>query len=179
MAVLSLASVKSHLNITGEQHDTELQAMLDAAVAAIGERVGPLEPVERTVRVRSTGYGLRVPGPVASITSISDMYETTLTIADLYLDADPGLVSYADGRAVPAGHYLVTYMAGRDPVPADLLLAAKELVRHFWNTQRGPTRRPGSAPSESAANSVPGAAYLLPFRVSELLKPHMPIHVGV
>jgi hypothetical protein len=54
-----------------------------------------------------------------------------------------------------------------------LLMAVKELVRHMWQTQRGPTRRPGSQPSESAANTVPGAAYLLPFRVSELIAPHL------
>lgn len=179
MAVLALADVKAYLNITDESYNGKLQDMLDAAMAAIGERVGPLTPTTRTVRARSTGRSLRLPGPAISITSIADMYGSGVTVADLYLDATPGLVSYSDGSLLPAGHYTVTYVAGRDPLPADLRLAVLELVRHFWDTQRGPTRRPGSTASETTANSVPGAAYMLPFRVAELLKPHMPIHVGV
>lgn len=179
MAVLPLADIKTHLNITGTSHDDELQGFVDAAVAAIGERVGPLEPVERTVRVRSHARGMRLPGPVVSVTSITDAWQAALTVADFYADQATGLVSYADGSTLAAGAYTVTYMAGRDPVPADLQLAVKELVRHFWQTQRGPSRRPGSTASDTTSNTVPGAAYMLPFRVSELLKPHIPIHVGV
>lgn len=178
MAVPSLAEVKSHLNITGTANDGELQGFIGAAVAAIGNRVGPLDPVERTTRVRSTGRVLRVPSPAVSLTSVVDAYGSTLTVGDLYLDKDPGLISYTDARPLALGAYTVTYMAGHDPLPADLRLAVKELVRHFWQTQRGPTRRPGSATSEAVANTVPGAAYLPPW-VSELLKPYVPIHVAV
>jgi hypothetical protein len=55
------------------------------------------------------------------------------------------------------------------------LMAIRELVRHLWRTQRGPTRRPGSEPSESVSNTVPGAAYVLPFRVVELITPHVQV----
>lgn len=179
MAVLALADVKAHLNITGTANDAELSAFVEAAVAAIGERVGPLEPVARTVRVTASRYGLRVPSPAASLTSVTDADGEVLTLADLYLEPASGLVTFNDGRAMVSRYYTVAYMAGRDPVPADLKLAVKELVRHYWQTQRGPTRRPGSTASETMANTVPGAAYALPFRVSELIKPHMPILVGV
>lgn len=179
MAVLTLAEVKSHLKITVSTYDGELQSFIDAAVAAIGERVGPLEPTSRTVRVRSFQGGFRVPAPAVSLTSVADADGTALTIGDLYLDVAPALVTTNDGTLLPSRYYTVTYVAGRDPVPDDLKLAVKELVRHFWDTQRGPSRRPGSTASEATANTVPGAAYLLPFRVSELLRPHMPILVGV
>lgn len=180
MVVLSLADAATHLNITLlGQHNAELQTMIDAAVVAISGRVGPLEPVARTVRVTPAYRYLRVPGPAISLTSVTDADGTALTLGDLYLNGGPGLVSFNDGRYFTSRYYTVVYSAGRATVPADLVMAVKELVRHLWATQRGPTRRPGSQPSESTANTVPGAAYLLPHRVSELIKPYLPVHVGV
>lgn len=179
MAVVSVAQVRSHLNISRVDNDGEIQAFIDAAVAAIGERVGPLEPTAKTVRVRPTGRILRVPAPATTLTSVVDADGVAVSPLGLFMEPASGLISANDGSTFTSGYYVVTYMAGRDPVPADLKLAVMELVRHFWDTQRGPTRRPGSTASETTANSVPGAAYLLPFRVSELLKPHMPILVGI
>lgn len=179
MAVLTLAEVKGHLNLTVATHDGELAAFIDAAEAAIAQRVGPLSPESRTLRVRPASHVLRIPTPAVSVTSVTDADGVALTVGDLFLDGASGLITYDDGTSFPSRYYTVVYLAGRDPVPADLKLAIKELVRHFWDTQRGPTRRPGSTASETASNTIPGAAYLLPFRVSELLKPHMPILVGI
>lgn len=178
MAVLALEDIKTHLNITSADNDGELQSMLAAAVAAIGERVGPLEPATRTVRVSAAGRSVLLPGPVVSVTSIVDADGNAVAVPDTYLDVAPGLVTMNDGTAFASRFYTVTYVAGRDPVPQDLQLAVKELVRHFWLTQRGPTRRPGGATSEAAANTVPGAAHMLPFRVAELIKPYVPIMVS-
>lgn len=180
MAALTLSEVKSHLNVTVLTHDAELVAFIEAAEAAIAQRVGPLTPVARTVRVSPASRVLRVPTPAASLTGVTDADGVALTVGDLFLDGASGLVSFNDGTGFTSRYYTVTYMAGRDPVPADLKLAVKELVRHFWTTQRGTGPRPGGGPlSESTSNTVPGAAYLLPFRVSELLKPHMPLLVGI
>ena len=178
MAVLTLAAAKAHLNITVSTHDDEIQGMIDSAVAAIAERVGPIEAVAKTVRVTPLARHLRVPGPAISLTSITDADGVAETLGDLYLEQGPGLISFNDGRSFASRYYTVVYSAGRATIPKDLVLAVAELVRHFWATQRGPTQRPGAKGSETMANSVPGAAYLLPFRVSELIKPHMPILVG-
>lgn len=180
MAVVSVAEVKTHLKIATEDRTGQLQSFLDAAVAAIEERVGPLEPRERTVRVRPAVGAIRLPTPAVSIASLMDADGAAVEFADdLYLDGPAGLLTTNVGICLHSHHYTVTYVAGRDPVPVDLKLAVLELVRHFWETQRGPTRRPGSSTSEATSNTVPGAAYLLPFRVSELIKPHMPILVGI
>lgn len=179
MAVVTLGKVKTHLNITSTTHDAELQGFVDAAEAAIAERVGPLVATSTTVRVRPSRRVVRVPAPAVSLTSVTDADGESLDVADLFFETATGLVSFNDGRSFASRYYTVTYVAGRDPVPADLVLAVMELVRHFWDTQRGPSRRPGSPASEGTANTVPGAAYLLPFRVSELMKPHMPILVGI
>lgn len=175
MTVLSLEDAKVHLNISGTTSDAELKAMIAAATAAIAERVGPLEPVERTVRVTPSYKALAVPSPAANLTTVTDSNGTSLTVADLYLDKRPGLITYGDGQAFTANWYDVTYDYGRDPCPPDLVLAVMEMVRHLWtSSQRGPGRRPGSTAGDETANTIPGAAYLLPFRVSELIAPHRP-----
>jgi hypothetical protein len=178
MSVVSLTEVKSHLNLTVSTHDGELQAFIDSAEAAIGERVGPLSPITRTVRVTPAGRTLRVPAPAIGLTSVTDADGTGLTVADLYLNPAPGLVEFNDGQTFGSRYYTVVYQAGRTTCPADLKMAVKELVRHLWTTQRGPTARAGLA-SEMTSNSVPGAAYAFPIRVEQLLKPHAQIHVAV
>ena len=174
MSVLLLADAATHLNIGGNQHDASLQAMIDAAEAVITQRCGPLTSTAVTARVRGGDMSLRLPtAPALSLTSVTPVNGTAITLTDLYLNKRWGRVSYNSGSLFYARFYDVVYSAGRTTCPDDLLMAVKELVRHLWLTQRGPTRRPGSEPSESTANTVPGAAYLLPFRVSELIAPHL------
>lgn len=174
MSVVDLASTKRHLTITATTHDAELQSFIDTAEAAIGERVGPLAATTQTARVRGGGRMLVLPkSPAISLTSVTPADDATaLTLGDLYLDKDAGLVTYEDGGSFPARHYTVVYEAGRAALPADLRTAVLELVRHLWDTQRGPTRRPGSTASDAASNTIPGAAYMFPFRVEQLLAPH-------
>lgn len=174
MPVLDLAAARAHLSITGTTHDVELLSMVAAAEAVIGERCGPLSSTATTARVEGGRYALMLPKtPAVSLTSVTPVDGAALTLGDLYLDAQAGLVTYDSGAPFSARYYDVAYTAGRADCPDDLLLAVKELVRHMWQTRRGPTRRPGSEPSEGTANTVPGAAYLLPFRVSELIAPHI------
>jgi hypothetical protein len=95
-------------------------------------------------------------------------------LSDLYLDTTSGVVSYAfAGMWFYPGWYDVVYQAGRATVPADLLQALKELVRHVWTTQRGSgVQRPGAMSSEALSITLPGAAYTLPIRVEQLLIPY-------
>lgn len=175
MSVLELAAVQAYLNISPGPLDYELQATIDAAEAVIAERCGPLASTATTVRVESSGQtGLALPvAPAVSLTSVTPVGGTALTLADLYLNTRSAVVTFNLGSAFTARYYDVVYNAGRTTCPDDLQMAVKELVRHLWQTRRGPTRRPGSDPSDSAANTIPGAAYLLPFRVTELIAPHL------
>jgi hypothetical protein len=173
MSVVQLAEAKTHLNMTASTHDAEVQSLIDAAEAAIGERVGPLTATAETARVRGGRDALVLPTtPVASLTSVTPVEGTALTLSDLYLDEAAGLVTFESGGTFGARHYDVAYEAGRAECPDDLKLAVKELVRHIWSTQRGGTARPGSRESEAAANTLPGAAYIFPFRVEQLIAPH-------
>lgn len=173
MSVVALAEVKTHLNLTVSTHDAEVQSFIDAAEAAIGERVGPLVSTTTTARVRGDSRSLVLPlAPAVSLTSVTPADSTALTLSDLYLDGAAAIVRYESGGMFSARHYDVVYEAGRATCPADLKLAVKELVRHLWTTQRGPTARPGSRESEAASNTLPGAAYVFPFRVEQLIAPH-------
>lgn len=179
MSVLQIADARKHLNISGTSQDTELQAIIDAAEAAIVMRVGPLVSTPVTFRAKGGGKGLLLTvTPALSLTSVTPVGGTALTLADLYLDERAGLVTYNSGAFFTASAYDVAYAAGRTTTPADLLNAVKELVRHLWMSQRGPTRRPGSPPSDAAANTLPGAAHTLPFRVTELIAPHRQYDFG-
>lgn len=173
MSVLSVNDATAYLNIDSNKYDSEIQAMIDAAEAVIAKRVGPLASTATTSRVRGGGYMLALPvTPAVSLTSVTPVNGTALTLGDLYLNTRAAQVTYTSGAGFSSSLYDVVYQAGRATCPADLLMAVKELVRHMWRTQRGPTRRPGSEPSEALSNTIPGAAYMLPIRVSELLAPH-------
>lgn len=172
MAALDLSEAKAYLNITTSASDAVLTSIIAAAEAAIGNKVGPLEPVTRTVRAIG-GSTLILPSPIGVITAISDAGGSAVDVADFHVDQAAGVISSATGASLGSGWYDVTYGHGHDPCPADLLLAVKELVRHLWGTQRGPTSRPGARTSETTANTIPGAAYMMPFRVSELIAPYL------
>jgi len=186
MSVLGLGPAKKHLNIEGTSNDLELQAFIDAAEAAIGNRVGPLLAASVTRQIRGGGTALVLPvTPAVSLTSVTPLGGTALTLSDLSLDTATGMVTYtATHQVFWAPRYTVVYQAGwqvgTDPaapgyvaLPADLMLADKEMVRHLWATQRGGATRPGSKPSETLANTLPGSAYTLPNRVEQLLAPYI------
>jgi len=174
MSALSLQQAKTHLNITVSTHDAELQAFIDTAEATLTRLVGPLASTETTVRVAGCVPYLVLPvSPAISLTSVTPYQGAALTLSNLYLDPATAIVTQDSGFGFTARFYTVVYAAGRTTAPADLLLAVKELVRHLWSTQRGPSQRPGSTASDSASNTLPGAAHTLPFRVTELIGPHL------
>lgn len=173
MSALPLDDAKAHLNITSSTNDAELQGFIDAAEAAIAKKVGSLEPVTTTSRVPG-GSALALPvSPAISLTSITPINGSALALSAYYLNTESGVISNVWGACFPAIAYDVVYQTGRTDCPDDLLLAVKELVRHMWETQRGGAQRPGSRPSEALSNTLPGAAYTFPIRVTELLVPHV------
>lgn len=176
MAILSLTDLKTHLNITDSTHDAELEDMIPAAVARIALDCGPLEAETKTQRVRGGGESLSLrTTPAISLTSVTPVPTgTALTLADLYLDTDSGVVTYDDGRWFIHAKYDVVYSAGRASCPADLIMGVKELIRHAWSrSQRGGSRRPGSSPSEGYANTLPGAGDELPWDVQKWIVGHV------
>lgn len=175
MAVLSLGEAKNHLNITTSDFDAELESVVAAAEARLAHDCGPLEPTTYTVRVDGRCAALVLPTtPAVSLTSVTPAGGTALTVGDLYLDGEAGMVTYSTGGGYFGDSaYTVVYEAGRSSVDEDLLMAVKELVRLAWSPQRGGSRRPGSAPQEGYSNTLPGVGEELPFAVQKWLRGHV------
>lgn len=170
MSVVTLAQVKTHLNISVATYDTELQTVLDSCEAAIVKKVGPLTSVATTSRAEGYSGCLTLPvPPVISLTSVTPNAGSALTVSDLTVTTG-GQVEFTVGGWFPAPWYTVVYNAGRTTLPDDLRLAVLELVRHKWaQSQRGGSARPGSPVDP------PATAYSFPFSVLELLGPHVQV----
>jgi len=174
MAVLSLADAKTHLNIEVTDYDTELGGFIDSAEASIAQQVGPLSTATVTARVPGYAWNLYLPiYPAVSLTSVTVVGSSTpLTLGDLHLEQRLGQVSYNGGAFFSANAYDITYTSGRSPVPADLVMAVKKLLKAMWNDQRGGGVRPGSA------SEIPIPASLFPRDVEQLLEPYQQKTIG-
>lgn len=149
MSVLSLTDAKVFLNIDDTTSDAELMAFIDAAEAAVAKRVGPLSTSTLTKRVPGYAWELHLPiYPAVSLTSVTPVNGTALTIGDFHLEPDVGAVSYNSGSFFSSLAYDVVYVAGRSPVPTDLLELVKKRLKIDWNSQRGSAARPGPAPAQ-------------------------------
>ncbi len=167
-SVLDVTAAKVHLNLTVATYDAELQTFIDAAESFLARFIGPLQATAATRRVCGDSAALVLPRPVISLTSITPDTGAALTLSDLYLNPDTGVITFNSGAWFYARYYTVVYQAGRTvsaTVNADILHADKELVRHLWVTQRGSGGRPGSSQSEP----VVGPLYTLPPRVQEVI----------
>jgi hypothetical protein len=175
MSVVPLPDVKAHLNIQGTGDDAELQTVIDAAEARLSLELGPLSAVTVTKRVATSGSFLLLPvAPAQTLTSITDVRASTaLDLSLVTLDEDAGIVYYADGlTAFLSPAYDVVYEAGWATVPADILFAIKEQVRHLWETQRGTPLTPDDT------FDTPSVGYALPNRVLEMIAPYRQTVVG-
>jgi hypothetical protein len=174
MSALSLSLAKAHLNITEPNFDTEIQAVIDAAESILANSVGPLTTLSaRTDRVAG-GWKLVLPlAPVVSVTSITSTDGATADLSSLTMNLAAGIIYYSDNvTRFWQGVYDVAYTPGRATVPADLLLAVKEMVAHLWRPQRGPLN------VLAGTQEAPTAAYLMPYRVQELIEPYRLVNIG-
>lgn len=179
MSAVTLAEAKAYLNMaaTPTTSDDELGVFIDRAEAAVVRKCGPLTATAVTERVRGGGPMLSVEQtPILSLTSVTPVGGSALT-SSLVTAARAGVIEQETGGAFGSRWYDVTYTAGwaatAPDLPEDLRNGVLELLRHLWDTQRpGGARRPGSAPSDTTANTVPGAAYLWPHRATQLLAPY-------
>lgn len=175
MSVLSLPLAKVHLNITREVNDAELQSFIDAAEAIIANYVGALTVgASTTVRV-SGGSQLVLPAaPLGTVTSITSADGQSVDLTTVSFNQAAGLVYFTDGWSqFCSTAYDVAFTSGWATVPADILLAIKELLRHLWAPQRGGGTR---ANSPTQSDAAPG--YLLPYRVEQLIEPYRHINIG-
>lgn len=173
-SVLSVDDAKTFLNITATTSNEEIRQFITRAEAAIAARTGPLIPTATTSVVEGRSDVLILPvQPVISVTSITPTGGSALGLSSFTTISNVISWNYKTGW-FPLPFYTVVYQAGRTTVPADLYGAVQEMLKHLWATQRGGATRPGSRTSETA-DTVPGAAYLYPFRVEQVINEYTPL----
>lgn len=140
MSVPTLEDVKPRLNIpSGEAvNDDELQSMLDAAVDHYERYVGSLEQLSVTEEYdipRSGGPIILRKCPVASVTSLLDSSGAAVSYR---LEGEAGLLYPARNTYWPSGYVTVTYVAGFDLIPADIVeTIVLDVAGLYASTQRG------------------------------------------
>lgn len=189
VALVTVAEMRDHLQISGATYDGQLQGYLDAAAILI-EEIGDIV-LPRQVDETYDGGGTTIillSTPVVSIASVTEYSGTiayaltqaatpTLAIGPYQYQVDLAsglLVRLATGSVTrfPVGrrNVFVSYVAGQSSVPANVTLATKELVAHWWRWgQQGNRAAFGDAVPDMAATSSSG--YAIPNRVVELLRP--------
>jgi len=181
VSILSLAEAKAHLSAGSVASwtidDDELRNFLQAVTEAIESKVGPC--VRRTVtqRIADTCNSQLVlnQAPVIAVTSVTSVWTggPSWDTALLILDSDAGIVTTQLG-AIPFyyGPWDVAYQPGRAVVPERFIHAAKELLRHLWETQRGQLAAPILGGGDTYTTSA-GWSFSIPNRVLELLADDM------
>lgn len=180
ISVISLAEAKEHLNKTlgASAADGELRRFMMAATEVVESKVGACVMRQVTAEFIPGDFRrvIRLPsGPVpdaASVTSIASLRANgpSWATADLIVNARAGTVQTADCRGFWAGPWQWSGTAGRRVVPERLEHAAKEQVRHLWETQRG-AQPPALMQGEETFTTAAGWTFSVPRRVAELLEP--------
>lgn len=170
--ILSLPAAKKHLNISldNTDDDSEIIDWLSGMTPMIEEMVGACVPRTVVDYAEGGGYVLRTgTSPVLSVTSIGPYLTagTSYTAGMVKVSTD-GRIQRLTGLAFPFGPYEITYVAGRRPIPANIVQASKLILAHLWETQRGPVRLPLQGGVDTTV--VPGFGYAIPNRALELLR---------
>ena len=168
--IISLAAAKKQLNIDADDHDDDEEiADFLRSVTEICERyVGALARTTHVEKHRG-GYGIALNhAPVLSLTSVTaiDTGGVDQTVADLDLNGPTGIVQRKDGGRM-CGPLRVTYVAGRMRIPPNVSQAAKILLQHMWETQRG--QMGGVSFGGSGETWDPRFGFSIPRRAQELL----------
>ena len=131
-ALVELADVKRWLALTATDQDNFLQQAINDWSGAIESRLGRVIVSATHTDERHHGGKLAIilrHIPVASIAEIT--VDGTLIDADDYtFDPDSGIIRMASGHRFCGGpgSVLVTYVAGYETIPGDIVQALKQLV---------------------------------------------------
>lgn len=196
---LDLESVKGFLQIpwndtTRDQSLSRIIAMACAwAVNFIGR---PIAPTTYTRRFDGgTGYNacfLSLPFyPVLDVVSVTEQRGTTLvTLSEStpqnpvfslgwQCDTQQGTLRRVSGPYpfpfYPGSRNIeVTWVAGFDPLPADIWMATVQLIEYWWNNTQQISARPGQIGGGGSSDAGETGLWAgIPYRVTSLLEPYL------
>ena len=170
--ILGLADAKAFLRISTTDHDDELRLFLDAVSDKCEEWTRKVWRRQTFTEVHSAcdaDYLYLRRTPVISVTSVT---VNGTAVTDYTVDKRAGLLrpgtstSSYDWPDSFAGIGVV-YVAGPSDgvIPARILQGCRDLLRHWWNTQRGGSNLPRQ--SGSMDDYDPAQGWYVPNRVRE------------
>lgn len=179
MPLITVADAKAELQIAPANvtFDAELAVYVDATTDLIERYIGPVENRSVTETVRGGSALVLSQVPVVSITSITDPrgLRAAVAAADVFLNPSSGVIRpklYSEF----SDPVVVVYTAGRSvsgaTIPAAIQLAARIVVAHLWQTQRGSAGGGGAGAGDDFADErqlAPGYGYAMPNRALALL----------
>jgi len=172
--LVSLQDIKDQTNITNDVSDEELRSYLESATGVIERHLGQAVVKRTYVEEHQIGRGALVLNwtPVVAVTSLALVDGTHSWNVNELHTTPAGVVTTPNG-VDPYGHVTVTYTAGMAIVPEEYGLAARIIVQHLWETQRGSVGGPraGGLGDTLMSNSggYSGKGYAIPNRALELL----------
>lgn len=179
ISIVSTAEVKQHLNKVKDTDDDELGAYLMAATELVEDKVGICVPRQFTWRVSEGRWQLVVPyRPLISVQSVASVWKGGPSWTDpgdgsvLACDAEAGIVYQPSQMDFWWGPWDVQMTAGRQVIEERWVHAAKEQIRHLWETQRG-SMPPALLQGEEVFTATSGWTFSVPRRVLELLETDM------
>lgn len=135
--LVSLAEMKLTLNKTSTADDDELRAYIAAATAPIEALAGPV--LTRTIVWADNGGRYSLTLPHQPVTTITNILENNVIVSPTgyVLHPNSGVLDRLAGfQPLPwrpgRQNIIITYIVGSSFVPWHVNIAARELVRHWW-----------------------------------------------
>jgi hypothetical protein len=178
IALMSVAEARAHLNMTkpSKDGDAELRRFIQGATELIESKIGVCVRRSFTDRVTEGDWQMVLPRrPVLSVTSITSVWPggPVWHTADLIVDGEAG-IAQPQMPLFPFwwGPWDVVTVCGRAEIPERFIHAAKEQLRHLWDTQRG-AQAPKVLAGEEIFSSTAGWSFSVPRRVLEMIEEDM------
>lgn len=171
--LVTLEDVRKSLGFaaTDTTNDSDIERYIEAATPVIENIVGPLIARSRVFTFDGGSSTVVVPVRFVSVTSI---VESGVAITDFVADVQAGTITAGTTDGVRDFAYgyqnvVVTVSVGAATVPANVKLAAREIVRFWW--QQG---RQANIPAfgDAPESGVTPMGFAVPKRVIELLEPN-------
>lgn len=136
--LIDLADAKASLGITTTTNDNDIQRYIGAATPVIEKITGPILLGSRTYSLDGGRAAIVLPVRFNSVTSITENgvattdYHTAPSQGVIFAGTTTASRTFADGTR----NITVTVSVGNVAVPENVALAARELVRHWWQLGR-------------------------------------------
>lgn len=151
-------------------NNADLESYISAVTPLVENVVGPVVVRSKSYTLDGGNDVVMLPDPITSLTSV---LVGGVPLTGCVADVAAGLVYAPSGLAFEDGrlNVVVTAQVGMNPVPPNIVLAAREIVRHLWQVGRQGTRPTWGTAQADSEPMVP-SYFALPKRAIELLAPH-------